>query len=354
MKGDSLPVDPSVSPRLAVVLVNWRGVEDTLECLESLLRSDVPLHAIVCDNDSGDGSVEAIAAWARGERSARVASDGLSGLTTPPLAKPIACELLRNGETLAGGPRAPLTIVETGANLGYAGGNNVGIRLALANPEIDIVWLLNNDTVVEPQTAGAIVAAFEAEPGLGMVGAALRYYHRPSHHQMLSGMKFSRWTTRAVGVAAGSATDAPIDAEWVRRETDFVCGASLAVSRAFVGDVGLMGEEYFLYYEEVDWAVRNAGRHKLGFVPEAIVYHKEGASAGSSGAKGQRSAFSDFHHARSKLLFGRKHYPALLPVYFAQNLLMAARRILRRQPDKARAILRASFGLPFNPSASRR
>lgn len=342
------------SPKIAAILVNWRGAEDTIECLETLLRSDVPVHAIVCDNNSGDGSVDMIAAWAEGLRTARIGTPALAHLSTPPLRKPVRYSHYLNDEKLNDGPQSPLTIIETGANLGYAGGNNVGIRFALANPALDIIWLLNNDTVVEPQTAGAIIAAFEADPRLGMLGAALRYYHRPSHHQMLSGMKFSRWTTQALGVAANSATDAPINPSEVQRETDFICGASLAVSRAFLEDVGLLDEEYFLYYEEVDWALRNGGRYRLGFTPEAIVYHKEGASAGSSGSKGRRSALSEYHHARSKLLFGRKHYPALLPLYFAQNLLMAVRRILRRQPDKALAIMRASFGFSFSPPASRR
>ena len=341
-------------PRIAVVMVNWRGAADTIECLESLLRSDVHVHAIVCDNDSSDGSVEALLGWARGERIYDAGTGPLAPLTIPPLEKPVPHEHLRNEGGFTRGPQAPLTIIETGGNLGYAGGNNVGIRFALANPDIDTVWLLNNDTVVEPSTAGAILGAFDADPGLGMVGAALRYYHRPSHHQMLGGMRFSRWTTRAVGIGAGSAVRAPIDADRVGRDTDFVCGASLGVSRTFLETVGLMGEEYFLYYEEIDWAIRNAGRFRIGFAPAAVVYHKEGGSIGSSGAKGQRSALSDYHHARSKLLFGRKHFPALLPAYFMQNLLMAARRVLRRQPEKAQAILRASFGLPFRPPASGR
>jgi GT2 family glycosyltransferase len=334
-------------PRIAAVLVNWRGAGDTIECLESLLRSDVPVRAIVCDNDSGDGSVAAILDWAAGKRPPTVpAQPALAHLTDPPLAKPVACERLVN-HAFAHGPRTDLTVIETGGNLGYAGGNNVGIRYALADPAIDVVWLLNNDTVVAPHTAGAILAAFDADPALGMAGAPLRYYHRPDTHQLLGGMRFNRWTAMSAGVAGGHKVVDPIDAAAVLAQTDFVCGASLAVSRAFLERIGPMEDRYFLYYEEIDWALRNAGRFKTGFVAQAIVWHKEGASAGSSGAKGQRSAFSDYHLARSKLIFGRKHYPLLLPLYWAQNMAIAIRRLLRRQPAKARAILRASFGLPF-------
>lgn len=338
-------------PRLAVIMVNWRGAADTIECLESLIRTGYPLHAIVCDNDSGDGSVEAILAWAAGEAQPGYKSPDFAA---PPVPKPVAIEHLKAGAIRPGGPRCPVTVIETGGNLGYAGGNNAGIRFALEGAGIDIVWLLNNDTVVEPQTPAAIVAAFDSDPDIGMLGSPLRYYHDPAHHQMLNGMRFNRWTSVATGIAAGSPVGAPEDPRAIARDTYFVCGASLAVTRKFLDAVGLMEDRFFLYYEEIDWALRSRGRFAIGYAPEAVVYHKEGASAGSSGAKGGRSALSDYHHARSKLIFGRKHFPALLPLYFTQNLMTAGRRLLRRQPAKAAAVVRASLGLPFRRPASGR
>src|SRR3546814_6761555 len=108
-------------PRIAVILVNWRGADDTIECLETLLRCPVPLRVIVCDNDSGDGSVDKIAAWARGDRPAYAKSEALAHLSMPPVAKPVEFAVLPRKEVeQAQSCDARLTIVETGANLGFA------------------------------------------------------------------------------------------------------------------------------------------------------------------------------------------------------------------------------------------
>ena len=87
-------------------MVNWRGAKDTIECLESLLRSDIPVHAIVCDNDSGDGSVEALIGWARGEHGYEAGLGPLAPLTIPPLEKPVAHEHLRNEGAFGCGPQS--------------------------------------------------------------------------------------------------------------------------------------------------------------------------------------------------------------------------------------------------------
>jgi GT2 family glycosyltransferase len=333
--------------RLAVILVNWRSAPDTIECLETLLRSSIPVHAIVCDNASGDGSADVIATWATGDTGITLRNPALSHLVEKPLQCPVDFDHLRPGESLPEGPRKPLTIVETGGNLGYAGGNNAGLRLALANPAITHFWLLNNDTVVEPDTAARILACFDARPEIGMLGTDLRLYHDPERLQMQGVLSFDKWTGRALGIGASLlATDA-LPATQVEAQTDFICGASLTVSRSFLDQIGLLEDRYFLYYEEIDWAVRGRTRFSLGYCPGAIVYHKEGASAGSSSGSGQRSPLSEYHHTRSRLIFSRLHYPALLPLYFGYGLALAGRRLLKGQWPKASAILRASFGLPF-------
>lgn len=333
--------------RLAVILVNWRSAPDTVECLETLLRSNIPLYAIVCDNDSGDGSVEAITSWAAGSDPVALRNRDLAHLTATTLPRPVAYDHLRPGQSLPEGPHKALTIVETGGNLGYAGGNNAGLRLALQNPAISHFWLLNNDTVVEADTARRILACFAARPEVGMLGTDLRLYHEPKRLQMQGTLSFDKWTGRARGIGGGRLVSDPLPADQVERETDFICGASMTVSRDFLDRVGLLEDRYFLYYEEIDWAVRGRAHFKLGYCPGAVVYHKEGASAGSSSGSDKRSALSEYHHTRSRLIFSSLHYPALLPLYFGYGLALAARRLLSGQTAKAASILRASFGLPF-------
>lgn len=341
--------------RLAVILVNWRNAVDTIECLETLLRSTIPLHVIVCDNASGDGSVEMIGQWASGLTGRKLRNSSLAHLVEAALPRPIAFTRLKPGENMPGGPTLPLTILETGGNLGYAGGNNAGLRFAMSSPAISHFWLLNNDTVVEPGAAAAIMNCFEHRPEVGMLGSDLRLYDEPSRLQMQGALRFDKRTGRAWGIGAGRPVSEPLLAAEVESQTDFICGASMAVSRSFLERTGLLQDRYFLYYEEIDWVVRNRGFFKLGYCPDAVVYHKEGASAGSSSGRDERSALSDYHHTRSRLIFSRLHYPIYLPLYFAFGLILAIRRLIRGQRAKAAAILRASLGLSFvRPSASDR
>lgn len=333
--------------RLAVVLVNWCNASDTIECLETLLRSTIPLHAILCDNASGDGSVEQIIRWAGGNRSVSLKSPQLSRLVDAAPLLPVPFTHLKPGDDPSAGPRLPLTILETGGNLGYAGGNNAGLRVALRNPGITHFWLLNNDTVVEPEAAENILRCFDSRPELGIVGTDLRLYDEPGRLQMQAALRFDKWTGRASGIGASRPVSNPLPPTDVEQAADFICGASMTVSRPFLEKVGLLEERYFLYYEEVDWAMRSRGRFVMGYCPDAIVYHKEGASAGSSSGSDHRSPLSEYHHARSRLIFSRLHFPLLLPLYFGYGIALAAKRLVNGQRAKAFAIMRASFGLPF-------
>lgn len=341
--------DGVTDPAMAVITVNYRGADDTIECLASLFSGDRIPYVIVADNDSRDGSVERIAAWAEGRLEMPVVGPVRAGHVPAPGARPSGFEIIGPAD-LARGIRRPLTIIETGGNLGFAGGNNQGLRLALATSGIDLMWLLNNDTTAEPGAVAAMRRAFADHPEWGMVGARVGLYHQPGRYQLLNGMRFDRWTGMGTEICGGMAVDRPFNADAVRLQTDFVSGASLAVTRDFVERVGLMEERFFLYYEEMDWAMRARGLFQLGFAADAVVYHKEGASAGSASKLSNRvrSPLSEYHRLRSKMIFCRKHFPYLLPLYSAQNAVILLRRLWRRQPAQARAVLRAMLGRPFN------
>lgn len=336
----------AVALRLGVVLVNWRRAADTLECLESVLRSDIPLHVVVVDNASGDGSVETIVRWGDGDEAAAVASPAMARLTTPPLTKPRRVRRLTAAEAATAVPDdAAVTVIDAGGNVGFAAGNNLGLAFLLRAAAIDHVWLLNNDTVVEPDAAQALLARMDATYNVGMCGTVVRYYFRPDTLQALNGHRFSLWTGTSRGIEQGQPARTPFDPARVARDTDFVLGASLAVSRRFVAAIGPMHETYFLYFEEVDWAFRNAGRFATAFAHAAIVYHKEGGSIGSSGVKGQRSLLSDYYLTRSRLGFIRRRAPLLLPWHWLLTVAMIGRRLLRLQPKKALVLTRALLGL---------
>ncbi len=330
--------------RLGIVLVNWNRWADTIECLESLRRASGDFRVVVVDNASADGSADRIEAWARGEQMAEAAEPEMARFSQPACAKPVPCRRLTVPDPSNTGDEW-LTLIDSGSNLGFAGGNNVGLRHLLADPDIGPFWLLNNDTVVEPAAPAALFDYLSGAPKIGICGTIVRFYHRPETVQALNGSRFNRWTGTSSGIGAGTAAKAPFDAADVARDTDFVLGASLAVSRAFLETVGLMEESYFLYFEEIDWSWRNRGRFATGFADRAVIYHKEGGSIGSSSHKGGRSLLSEYYLMRSKLKLVARHRPWLLPVHWGVAAAQIALRVARGQPDKAVVMTRALFGL---------
>jgi GT2 family glycosyltransferase len=333
-------------PRMAVVMINWNRADDTIEALESLLRTDTAVRVVVIDNASEDDSIGRLRRWASGAEAWTPPAGPLGRLTRPPLAKPIPMVELSDDEALDRVPGAELlTLIRSSWNRGYAGGNNLAMRHALNDPAIAYCWCLNNDTIVEPGAPRALIARMDATHKVGMCGTQVRFYHRPGTWQQLNGSRFHLLTGNSTGIGASQPVTRPIDPKKVAQETDFVLGASLAVSRAFLDTVGFMEEDYFLYFEEMDWSVRNRGRFAIAFAHGAIVYHKEGGSAGSSSRKGQRSEVSEYYLLRSRLKFYRRNFPLLLPLQYPLAMALIARRLLRRQPRKAGAMLRAMLGM---------
>ncbi len=335
------------TPRLGVVLVNFKRADDTIECLESLLRSTIPLRVVVVDNESNDGSLDAIAAWAAGDRPPPAASTAMARHTTPAIRKPQAFVRMSAAAAAGTDHDALLTLIDAVSNRGFAAGNNIGLRHLLRDPNIDHVWLLNNDTIVDPAAAAALLARLDATDNVGMCGTVVRYYWQPDRVQALNGHVFNLAAGTSRGIGTGQPARQPFNPGQVAAQTDFVLGASLAVSRRFVERVGPMDEGYFLYFEEIDWAARNAGEFAIAFAQGAVVYHKEGGSIGSSGVAGGRSALSEYWLTRSRLRFVRLHHPLLLPVHWLVTLAAATLRLLRRQPRKAAAIIRAMLGIAY-------
>lgn len=315
-------------PAVAIVILNWNSWKDTLECLESVFRIDYPRYrVIVCDNGSKDGSMDHIREWAEGKLHAEIGDDNpLRGYSHPPVPKPISyVNYERNSAESGGQPsdkEIPLILIQTGDNLGFAGGNNVGLRYALVRGDFDYVWLLNNDTVIEPTALTPLVKRMQKNSNIGICGSTLLYYHEPDKIQARGGATYNTWLaySRHIGILHGASEAA--DAEAIERRMDYVVGASMLVSRSFLYDIGLMNEDYFIYCEEIDWATRGRKkRFELAYALDSIVYHKEGVSAGSSYLnKHNKTLSSEYYAIRSRLLFTRKFYPLRLPTVYL-NLL---------------------------------
>lgn len=342
MAGANLP------PMLGVVLVNFRGAGDTIECLESLLRCPLPMKIVVVENGSNDDTVARLRDWAAGRAPPAAESPEMAPFSTPPMAKPIA--MAEVAASAAGtGPVAPFTLIISPDNLGFAGGNNLGLRHLSTDPRLCAFWLLNNDTVVTPEAPGALLTRMLATPRVGMCGTVVRHYWAPDRLQALNGSAFMILTGMGRSLGGEEPATLKYSPQDVADATDYVLGASLAVSREFLETVGPMAEDYFLYYEEIDWAWRNRSlgerRFEIAFAHGATIFHKAGSSIGSTSARSKRSAFSDYWMNRSRLKFVWRHARLLWPWHWLLTWVLVLRRVGRRQPAHARAIARAALGL---------
>ena len=340
-----------------IVILNWNGWRDTIECLESVFRLDYDNYkVIICDNDSNDNSLANIKQWAKGKVKANTARHrSLKHLASPEVNKPISFVEYNRNQAEAGGKTgeedAKLILIQTGGNLGFSGGNNVGLRYALTRNDFDYIWLLNNDTVVERECLKRMVAHVQNSDEPCACGSKILFYDEPETIQALGGASYNKWTGLAKSLGLNLPVNEPVNPKNAEKKLGYVLGASNLLPKEFLTEIGLLSEDYFLYYEEIDLYTRAKGKFKASYCDDAIVYHKEGKSIGSASDKRKTSNFSDFYLFKSKLLFTKKFYPEALTTIYITTFLQALNRIRRGQFKKAYVILRILLGQrEFNPA----
>jgi len=345
-----------VDRRALVCLLNWNGWRDTVECLETLFRSrGASFQVVVLDNGSPDDSLAKIREWAEdrlhGEVPKRFGYLALHERTRPLR----FAEFPRADfeEATVVDPETQFVIVRNDENLGFAAGLNIGLRYALRTSAFTHVWLLNNDTVVEPDALAKLVERTESDPRIGLCGSTLVFYDDPDVVQAYGGFRYNRWLGIPSPIGQFENWDGPesVAHEKVEREMNGVQGASVLASIAFLRAVGELSEDYFLYFEEQDWAerARRAG-FKLGYAPESIVYHKEGRSTGNnSSALSSRSTLADHYQIQSRILFTRKFHPYALPTVYLGMAGVVVNRIRRRQYGRAVDLMRLACRLVLDP-----
>lgn len=269
---------------VAIILVNWNGWRECIECVDSLLgQLHTNCQIFIVDNDSRDSSVDEILNWC-----AAPAADpawrrhvGVRRWTDRPHIEPLSVDVIQGGVAapIALRPAVALTIVRSLENRGFAAGCNLGIAAAGLD-RFDFFWLLNPDTVIDAAALVELLRRAAERPRAGMLGSTLRYYDRPDTVQALGGalLNGKDGTSRHIGQGAG--IDAvPADGSAIEAQMSYVMGASMLVTRHFVDKIGPMEEDYFLYYEEMDWALRGRQHFSLGYAPRSHVFHKSGANS---------------------------------------------------------------------------
>lgn len=317
-----------------VVLLNWNGWRDTVACLESLFGPKAtPCRVVVCDNNSQDESVAQLSTWGQTRFGSRFERFDRSDVE-----RGVALDV-----------DTKLALVENGANLGFAGGNNIGIRLAMKSPDCMFVWLLNNDTTVAPEALARVVARAESDPSIGLCGSTLIYHHDRQMVQAFGGANYNRFSGKSRHMGAFAPLSAiPTDPAKIESAMSYVVGAAMLVRREYLEQIGLMEEGYFLYCEEIDWATRGKDKFRLGYAPNSYVFHKEGASIGTAASGG--SALSTYYLFRSRVRFTARFYPVLLVPVVISCVWDICKLMVKRKFGLAQAAWRGLAQLSRLPS----
>lgn len=310
--------------KVYIIIVNFNGWKDTIECLESLTRLNYSgFQIIIIDNASADDSVDRLQAWARENNHLGI------------------CTINSNSFKDVQHIDNKLIMIQSPTNLGFAGGNNLGIKYALAGGDAEYVWLLNNDTIVEINSLKNLVDYAKISPRIGIIGSKIMEYYARTVIQAAGGGTFIKALGHSSLIGHGET-----DITQYNKSVDlkYVHGASMLVSIAFIKDVGLMSEDYFLYFEELDWSERGKQKGwRIGYCYKSVIYHKGGASTGKPGSylkKSLASRFSDFYFQRAKILFIRKFYWYYTPILYLSFLFVIFNRLRRKQFDRIPLVLK--------------
>jgi GT2 family glycosyltransferase len=277
------PSSQIATPSVCCVLLNWNGWQDTVACLDSLATQVYPsLRILVVDNGSTNDSVTRI----------RIAHPNI-------------------------------TLIESGENLGFARGCNIGLRNAATQGD-DFVWLLNNDTVAPPDTCSKLVARALAEPRAGLIGSVLYFMDDPSQVQAWGGGNVNPW----LGQSTHFVKPTPLGPH------SYLTFASALIPREVLFRVGVIFEGSFMYWEDSDYSLRvTAAGYTLAIAEDTAILHKEGGSIGP------RSPTIDRYSAAAGLHFLRRNSPmppVSMTIFIAVRLLS---RVARGAWKNAQAVL---------------
>jgi hypothetical protein len=315
---------------VGIIILNWQNWQDTLACLNSLsqLTFQGSLSIIVCDNASQDDSLIRIFQWAQQHYSPqhlgvftyiKKSPDDVTFLPATTLS-PVssAKEFL------------PLVIIQITANLGFAGGNNAGIHYALQqNISYEYLWILNNDTLVDVHALTALYEYATRHPQQALIGSTLINYYQPNTVQCTGGCHYYPLLTIFRHAHGGELLTTVQQYDETQLKLDYVAGAAMFLKVTAIMQVGLLNEEYFLFYEELDYTQRlKREGYDIGWCKASLVHHKGSATIGND----QRDKLqrANYYENLSTLKYTANFYPYLLPMVMIIRGILKALALISR------------------------
>ena len=280
--------------QISIITINYNGLANTCALIETIPFNDYSLEVIVVDNASSEDEA-----------------------------------------TLIEQRYPQVKVIRSKENLGFAGGNNLGIKAALGK----YLFFINNDTFLRPQTSDLkhLIERLESDTKIGMVCPKIRFAWDSCPIQFAGYTPLSRITLRNKAIGYGEEDLGQYDNA---HSTPYAHGAAMMVKREAIERAGLMPECYFLYYEELDWSmmIRRAG-YEIWYEPTCTIYHKE------SQATGQESSLRTFYITRNRLLFAKRNQQGATKylTYLYLIALVASKDVLKQTFRGRLDLVQATF-----------
>ena len=302
-----------MEPKVAIIILNWNGWEDTIECIESVLQIDYPnYNVIVIDNNSNDDSIKKIEEYSEGK--IKIKSKLIH---YNPKNKPInitkynekdLSKLTKDNNDIL---HEELKIIQNNENYGFAEGNNIGIKFALKFINSDYILLLNNDTVVDKKFLNNLVEVAEIED-CGILGSKTFIYDHPDIIQF-AGNKINLWTGEC-DMLGWSEIDHGIYN--TVEESDYISGSCFLIKKETIEKIGFLDKNYFCYWEDADYCIRakKAGI-KSKYSPNSYIWHKVSASTN------RISGLDIYLLNRNRIIFMKKNSNKLQYISFLLYLI---------------------------------
>lgn len=289
-----------MNKKVSIILLNYNGYKDTIEAVESLEKIDYDNYEIiVVDNESTDASYE------------------------------ILKEKLDKNHIL----------LKSGKNGGFAYGNNVGIKYALEGGA-KYLLLINNDTAVEPDFLKRLIQTIEEEENIGLAtGLILNYYNKEKVWYAGGEINWDKF----YGFHLGEGKNIK-DISLEEKTISFATGCLMLIKADVLKEIGFLPEEYFMYYEDVDFCAKlQKGGYKIRYNPKVVIYHKISAASGE-----EESSFAVEWNTRNRLRFMKKYkaevaktkYYKGLIYFYATRIIKIISYLLNKRKDKAGALIK--------------
>lgn len=307
-----------MDPKVTIIILNWKGWNDTLECLESVYQIFYSNYEIiVVDNNSEDESIEQIRAYCKGKiipesNFYEYKSDNKPIKLFEFNEKEINFINDKNNEFFSLAPNKKLILIKNEDNYGFAEGNNIAIRYALQKTDTDYVLILNNDTIVDKEFLNELVKVAESSSDIGAVGPKTYFYDNKNIIQWIGGgiLKPEYFKVQTLGsfeVDKGQYDN--------NIKIDYISGSCMLCKRKVVEKIDLMDPSYFMYFEDGDWCLRmlKAG-YKCSYAFKSKIWHKMGKSS--------TNCFKTYYYHRNRVYVAKKnlkrteYYKALIKFIF--------------------------------------